>query len=172
MMAKNAENSKNKPRDIFEPNRSVFFASSFSKLYHHLMPTYFETVLNTTITLIYLYPLPIIINHHFWYFHDLDFFVTIRSIVYRLHRWHFELSSFFSDILNRNKPGHDIPRETSIHLPIPFDDLLPPTFFVFLHDLYYLTLFIGTKDERKDIRWLSLEWDLPQIAGFAALWLL
>ena len=60
----------------------------------------------------------------------------------------------------------------SIHLPIPFDNLSPLTFFAFLHHLYYPTLFIGTEDEWKDIRRLSLEWNLPRVAGFAALRLL
>ena len=64
------------------------------------------------------------------------------------------------------------PKECPSTFPIPFDDLSPPTFFVFLHHLYYPALFIGTKDEWKDIRQLSLEWDLPRIAGFAALRLL
>ena len=46
------------------------------------MPTYFETVLNTTVTSIHPYPPPIIIKHHFWYFPNSDFFITICSIVY------------------------------------------------------------------------------------------
>ena len=114
--AENAENSKNKSTDVFKPNRSIFAASRLFNLYHHPMPTYFETVLNTTVTSIYPYPPPIIIKHHFWYFPDSDFFITIRSIVYGLHQRHFESSSFFSDILNRNEPGHDIPQGMSIHL--------------------------------------------------------
>ena len=65
-----------------------------------------------------------------------------------------------------------MPRGTSIHLPIPFDDLPPLVFFAFLHHLYYPKLFIGTEDEWIDIRRLSLEWDMPQTAGFAALRLL
>ena len=136
------------------------------------MPTYFETVLNTTITSIYPYPPPIIIKHHFWYFPDSDFFITICSIVYGLHRRHFESSSFFSAILNQNKPGHDIPRGTTVYLPIPFDDLSPDKFFAFLHHLYYPALFVGTEEEWKDVRRLSLEWDLPRVVGFAALRLL
>ena len=103
--AENAEDSKNKPTDVFKPNRSVFTVSHLSKLYHHPM-TYFETVLNTTVTSIYPYPPPIIIKlfqsfkHHLWYFHNSNFFITIHSVVYGLHCRHFESSSFFSNILN------------------------------------------------------------------------
>jgi hypothetical protein len=65
-----------------------------------------------------------------------------------------------------------MPRGTTIHLPIPFDQLSPSVLFLFLHYLYYPTSFVGTENDWKNIRTLCLEWDFPRIAGIAMLRLL
>lgn len=131
--------------------------------------SYFQTVLNTTITSIYPYPPPIIVKHHCWYFDDADFFIMIRGIVYGLHRRLFERSTYFSKILNQNEPEHDIPRGVSCFLPIPFDSLSTSHFAKFLDHLYYPDYFIATEEDWKNIRQLSLDWEFPHIAGIALL---
>ena len=135
------------------------------------MPTsaYFQAVLNANVTSIFPYPPPMIIKHHFWYFPDADFFIIVRGIAYGLHRRHFEPSLFFRTILSRNEPGHDIPRGTTVQLPIPFNDISPSILFTFLHYLYYPNLFVGTEEEWKSIRQLSLDWGFQRIAGLAIL---
>ena len=136
------------------------------------MSTSMQFLIDSTMTAIYPYPPPVIVKHNFWYFHDANFFIMIRSIVYGVHRRFFETSPFFQKILNQNEPGHDIPRGTSALLPIPFNDLEPSLFFTFLHHLYYPKLFVGTETDWKNIRKLAIEWELLWVAGFAMLRLL
>ena len=131
--------------------------------------TYFRTILNTTITSIYPYPPATIVKHHFWYFNNADFFIIIRGIAYGLHRRLFEPSPYFRNILVQNEPGHDIPRGITVHLPIPFDKLSPPIFFIFLQYLYYPKYFIGTEEDWKNIRRLCLDWEFSHMAGITIL---
>ena len=136
------------------------------------IPSYFRTVLNTTVTSTFPYPPAIIIKHHWWYFPNADFFIIIRNIVYGLHRRHFEPSPFFRHISSQIEPGYDISRGTTVYLPIPLDDLDPSKFFVFLHYLYYPNLFSGTEEDWRYIRRFGLDWGFQRVAGLAIIRLL
>jgi hypothetical protein len=130
---------------------------------------YLQLVLNTTMTSTFTYPPPTIAKHPYWYFPDADLFLMIRGVVYGIHRSHFKNSTFFHNILTQNDAIHNVPRGTTVHFPIPFDDLAPSTLFNLLHYLYYPGLFTGTELDWKELRRLSLDWDLPRVAGIAAI---
>jgi hypothetical protein len=131
--------------------------------------TYLQLVLNTAMISVFTYPPPTIAKHPFWNFPDADLFLMIRGVVYGIHRFHFRNSTFFRDILTRNDPAIDTPRGLTIQFPIPFDDLAPSTLFNLLHHLYYPGLFTGTEQEWKELRRLSLDWELPHVAGIAMI---
>ena len=108
------------------------------------------------------YPPPILTKHHTWYSNDADLFISLRGILFGLHRAYFTQSLYFQTIMDVVDSERPVPRGSQILFPIPFDDLDQLSFTRFLSFLYQTRQFQGTKREWEDIRDYCVDWYLPQ----------
>ena len=82
----------------------------------------------------YPYPPPIMVKHAIWFFPDADLFITIRSILYGVHRSRLlHQSSFFLNIPVEIKPCRTAQRGSTPSLPIAFNHLDSSLFTALLH---------------------------------------
>ena len=113
------------------------------------------------------YPPPTLTKHHIWYSDTANLFVTIRGILFSLHRAYFNHSRYFQTIMYTVEPEQLMAWGSVPLYPIPFDDLDPLPFHQFLQFFYHAAKFCGTKQDWEDIWDISIDWYLPQQTAIA-----
>ena len=145
------------------------FPFSVITFFRITMPSSIKFIFHATAisTLGFPYPLPIIVKHPIWYFEDADFFISIREIVFGLHRKQFERSSYFRSLFVQNDPTHPESRGNQCSRPLPFNELPESLLLAFLSLLYKPEYFSASINEWKDLRQLSIYWYFGHEAALA-----
>jgi hypothetical protein len=159
--------------------RSFFLSKKFSMPHFYLLPLLpiimsslafmkmfeflpFPSIINSVIIPSFdnFYPPPILTKHHTWYLLNTDLFISIHSILYRIHQQQVEDSLLFQEVL-QFRQDHWI-GTVSFH-PIPFDDLEKEIFDQFLVLLYcgMTPLNHLLRNNWVDVKQLCIDWHLP-----------
>jgi hypothetical protein len=119
-----------------------------------------------------IYPPPTFVKHPIFWNDDADLFLSIRGLVFGVHRHLFRQSLSYHDIFEKAEEDYFIPRGEALFHPLPFDNLPEETLIDFLYLLYDEESFDTTTIQWKRIRRLSVDWGFTHQASVAITTLL
>ena len=126
-------------------------------------------LMNYTTTLICfsVYPPPILVKHPIWRHNDADFFISVKGLVFELHRQQFLQSPYFRILLHHFETERLVSRGNTLSTPLPFDDLPETLLTAFLCLLYDEENFTATEVEWHTLKRLSIDWGFPHQTAVA-----